>query len=1686
MEALLRKLAREFSYPVDDLAVIPCRSSDDGDIRPILKVSECRRDRSVCSGRTIRSVLESYPDVELFLLPLTHYPYIVIDVDYHGDENENGLDPQTLLESLFAVMGDNLEGIYTVSTYRGDRGGRHYYFRVSNDVMRAGKSSVLGDNTMLFRGVDLLITNCVVAPYSVRGGVCYTPQTDSFRLYETRDVPPWLLYLLSNGRFGWLTDDQRDALVQFVQAVSDEVAVGKPLSSFISGGNGTRYCNPCNDDLEVEPPASFDPDKHVYLYGQLKRDELIDVADWDDWREFFVWLTRQLYGDRSTSQVVLPLSPQPGEKFRVNVRCPFHDDRTPSMTVAANGKLLVRCHACAQYGVDQYVLYYSYLILRYYHRYLTGKLKLTQLFLAWYRIDSRGWLRVHGLPVYPSQLGLFAWSDILLGVVPQIQGLAAVMEQYRSSPLGRRIYGGNYPQFEDLAVRYWRYIRANGSSRKGLVNGSRANRLVDRGVSAVNMAGGGNGLGHVELGQGERVRPNTWTSVQLLEVHRRFIDCRRGDPHLLVGNLIHIGGFYVIVGSPGSGKSNLLRVLARQFLAGGRLFNRPVRKCRLLYINMDESSGHFVMRLRRLISQFGAETLADQLLIWDVVSEPSLEEIIDSHGGDILSVVEEIVNEFDPQVILLDGLNHLILEWGLSRGFNDAKISDNYMLMTKFAREIRSRLLSTKRTLIATMHARKESTRGMRWEDMIANPATSPIGSIAIAGGTDGVFYLVQEDVPNRIFKFVTVKHRHTDNITYRIQFDERMETIIHEERVYDPEMERLERYGSVSRSQSDNGAGTISSEEPVYDHRMARLEQRGSVSASLSSSSVRAMQGGNEGRGQPAATALDENEEDSVGCCLQHRAVGDVAGSGCYSPPPDARVNNPRARTERSSESSQEWEFDPVFDGDEEAYRAIMDEIFAELETEDSQQAADSNFNNENKGDGPEHNPRSLHRPDAATDPHHGSDPLGHRVSSSLQPPQSGTGPVFYAKPVQYLIDRTMNIESHQVYCLDMDASLSGDAVIVLDVPPNTSDDQRFYRSVRPVRKGEKVPRQISFYGYSLLHTLRNKRPFRDKAISDVRYIVFDMEASHIDPKRGRVLAICARTNDGQTVVFDHKSESALLMEFFAFVRNYNPTWLVGYNIFRFDIPYILERLKHYGVHFGWLDNFTKYHDTFRAGSNQFHVDLYRPKSWVYKSDFHERAIVDLYLLAHRYLPGLESYALPAVYEHLFKEPFGEALGDKAGMADWDMELVRRQVTRDVDRTERVMQSLLQIPFSLVQMVPATFHEVLYMGQASLWSRIMVMEYIRHGYPIVVTEYGDEAASDQDGTYRGAISDHRESGLFGPTGKIDVVSLYPNIIIKYLVHPRQDYLALLPQLVRGFLDMRVRLKSLAKQTGDPLLVAQQNALKVLINSAYGYMGTRGVMWFDESAAATVTEKGRETLMKMEEIIGLTQRVLEVDTDGVLFEILDEGRLDAILDALREETRFDYELDRYDASLVVSAKNYALLDGDKVVIKGASLMNRAQPQYIMKLMGELVRKILELRRDSSVVDYDSVLGFLEESASKIMDPSQVPDEMLIERVLATGKTANRRDVVLDGSDQIVGGDTCYVYYAEGREKRVLSKSLPSELGLTLDRVAYVRKFYDAFARLFKIKEFEQAFKRRFGSKEQFLSCIVGGQAKLFA
>ena len=705
---------------------------------------------------------------------------------------------------------------------------------------------------------------------------------------------------------------------------------------------------------------------------------------------------------------------------------------------------------------------------------------------------------------------------------------------------------------------------------------------------------------------------------------------------------------------------------------------------------------------------------------------------------------------------------------------------------------------------------------------------------------------------------------------------------------------------------------------------------------------------------------------------------------------------------------------------------------------------------------------------------------PLGSDISASSLGSIGGSrdsDPEFF-KP--HLICRLDKILPTRKYRLDVDSSMGDDSVIVFDPSACSDPNASYYMSVRPYRKGESydngLDSSFSFYGYALLHVLSGVRAFEGKTPKDVRQLIFDIEVSNINPKNGKVLAIGYKFTDGDLVVSDVLigEESDILRRFFEIVEDYNPDWLVGYNIFDFDIPYLLARAEHYGLEFSWLSrNWYNRFTSFRAGTQQHDVDIYYPRA---AYGFESRAVIDLYLLAHRYLMGLESYSLVSVYSHITGESV-DALGDKSVMVDWDPELVRRQVLRDVEMTYRVLHELIVIPFALVDYVPALFSDILYQGNGSLWSKILTMDYIRRGLPILVGEPREIKG------YEGAISVCRRTGIFGKTAKFDVVSLYPNIIVQHNIHSDRDYACLMPIWVKRLLEERVRLKKLAKETGDPMLDARQNALKVIINSAYGFLGTNGLYWSYEPAAAEVTRYGREVLRQLEDLIAVHHLPIELDTDGVLFAVSDSGVPPSeLISELESRIGYKLDLEEYDACISVAAKNYALLAGDKIIIKGASLKNRGQSKYIMQVMRRVIERLLHDSK-AGKLDLVEIMRLIEMEASAIMDPDRVPDELLIEKVVASRRTADRNDVEwdLNDGDVVLAGKQYYIYYAKGRRKRVISVGMPSERGLVLDRMKYVRKFYDSLTRLLKIESFAAAFNDYFGGVRSFLARFGEGQ-----
>jgi DNA polymerase elongation subunit (family B) len=143
--------------------------------------------------------------------------------------------------------------------------------------------------------------------------------------------------------------------------------------------------------------------------------------------------------------------------------------------------------------------------------------------------------------------------------------------------------------------------------------------------------------------------------------------------------------------------------------------------------------------------------------------------------------------------------------------------------------------------------------------------------------------------------------------------------------------------------------------------------------------------------------------------------------------------------------------------------------------------------------------------------------------------------------------------------------------------------------------------------------------------------------------------------------------------------------------------------------------------------------------------------------------------------------------------------------------------------------------------------------------------------------------------------------------------------------------------------------------MKILVNSAYGYMGAVGLTRFsDVHAANEVTRRGREVLDGLCRALadrGVT--LLEGDTDGVYFAVpeawdeSDERRVVGEVGALlppRVKLEFD---GRYAAMLSHEPKNYALLGYDgSLVLRGVAFRSsRAEPfgeRFLRDAIGRLL------------------------------------------------------------------------------------------------------------------------------------------------
>ncbi len=472
----------------------------------------------------------------------------------------------------------------------------------------------------------------------------------------------------------------------------------------------------------------------------------------------------------------------------------------------------------------------------------------------------------------------------------------------------------------------------------------------------------------------------------------------------------------------------------------------------------------------------------------------------------------------------------------------------------------------------------------------------------------------------------------------------------------------------------------------------------------------------------------------------------------------------------------------------------------------------------------------------------------------------------------------------------------------------------------------------------------------FRDLTFEQLHRLQFDLETTGLDANKSRVFLIAVRDPHGATYSLEARDESdaaerALIAELVALIRAHDPDVIENHNLHGFDLPFLETRARVLNVplQLGRLHHTSLQIRGARQGVRS-RTDSSRRVRFIAPG----RELIDTLDAVRRYdfsARDLPSHGLKAVAKHFgISGPDRELIRGDLIYATYraDPDRVRRYATADVNEVAALAQLMGGAAFALARMAPRRYERLADAGAATgVIDPLLVRAYVRAGQAL-------PAHADGDGTeHSGAALHLFATGIAHRVVKADVASLYPSLMRSFRIGPARDHLHALLAIVDQLLEQRLAAKANAKiaPVGSAerfTYEAMSAAMKLVINSAYGYLAAGGSLtrFADVHAANTVTRRGRETLGLMcRELASRGVTLLEADTDGVYFSVpsswteADERRVVSEVAALLPpQVQLEYE-GRYAAMLSHEPKNYALLSyNGTLIVRGVAFRSsRAEP-----------------------------------------------------------------------------------------------------------------------------------------------------------
>ena len=350
-------------------------------------------------------------------------------------------------------------------------------------------------------------------------------------------------------------------------------------------------------------------------------------------------------------------------------------------------------------------------------------------------------------------------------------------------------------------------------------------------------------------------------------------------------------------------------------------------------------------------------------------------------------------------------------------------------------------------------------------------------------------------------------------------------------------------------------------------------------------------------------------------------------------------------------------------------------------------------------------------------------------------------------------------------------------------------------------------------------------------------------------------------------------ESRAEMLRRFNAWIADHDPDAIIGWNVVQFDLRILQRHADDYGVPLTlgrdgspveWREHGMKRNHFFVSIAGRLVIDgieALRSATWNFPS-FSLEYVAQSLLGEGKAIDS--PYARMDEIERRFKE-------DKPALAHYNLS--------DCELVTKVFEKTELLPFLLERATVTGLQADRSGGSVAAFTHLYMPRMHRLGY--VAPNLGDVPEEASPG---GFVMDSRP-GLYDSVLVLDYKSLYPSIIRTFLIDPaglaQGTAMPDDADTVPGFRGARFSrdthcLPAIVAQVweGREAAKRQRNkplsqALKIIMNSFYGVLGSSGCRFFDPRLASSITMRGHEIMHRTRELIEARgYSVIYGDTDS--------------------------------------------------------------------------------------------------------------------------------------------------------------------------------------------------------------------------